>query len=131
MEILALVLLGLFAGALASALGIGGGIIFVPALVTFFGFSQIEAQGTSLAIIVPTAIIATIGHARHKRIIWPIAITAGLVGIVGAILGSELALRLDEKTLSRVFSILLIVLAVRMAHRAWTLRPSAASVDPT
>ena len=56
-----LALLGVVAGALASALGIGGGIIFVPAFVSIFGFSQLEAQGTSLAIIVGTSRPAAIG----------------------------------------------------------------------
>lgn len=130
MEIVGLIVLGLIAGSLAAALGIGGGIIFVPALVTFFGFTQIEAQGTSLAIIIPTAIVATIGHARRHRIDWPVAITAGLTGIIGAALGANLALQLDEHTLSRIFSILLAVLGVRMALRAWSLRPSADSIDP-
>ncbi len=54
-EIIGLVALGLFAGTLAATLGVGGGIIFVPVLVSVFGFAQLDAQGTSLAIIVPTA----------------------------------------------------------------------------
>lgn len=130
MEVLGLVLLGLFAGLLASALGIGGGIIFVPAFVAFFGFTQLEAQGTSLAIIVPTAIIATIGHTRRGRVNWPVAIIAGVTGIGGALLGAEAAYALDEKTLQRIFAVLLFVLAIRMAHRAWKLRSEMPSIDP-
>lgn len=129
MEVIGLVILGLFAGLLASALGIGGGIIFVPAFVSLFGFTQLEAQGTSLAIIVPTAIISTIGHARRGRVNWPVALIAGITGIGGALLGAEAAYALDEKTLQRIFALLLLALAVRMAHRAWKLRAAAGSAN--
>ncbi|MGI9666518.1 MAG: sulfite exporter TauE/SafE family protein [Acidimicrobiia bacterium] len=125
-ELAAFILLGLFAGFLASTLGIGGGIIFVPALVAIFGFTQLEAQGTSLAIIVGTAIVATIGHARKKRVDWKAAAAVGVGSIVGAFGGAQLAYELDEQLLTRIFAVLLLILAVRMAHHAWSVRPSAA-----
>ena len=126
-EIIGLVLLGVVAGALASALGIGGGIIFVPAFVSIFGFSQLEAQGTSLAIIVGTAAVATIGHARKGRIDWKIAGFVGIGSILGALLGSRTAFFLDEDVLTRIFAVMLLVLAARMAWHAWSVRPSAAA----
>lgn len=129
LEVIGLVLLGLVSGTLAAALGIGGGIIFVPAFVSLFGFSQLEAQGTSLAVIVPTAIIATIGHARAKRVDWKVSAVVAPAGIVGALIGSQVAYRLDEQVLQRLFAVLLVVLALRMARQAWTLRPHAPSVD--
>ncbi|MEN8042119.1 MAG: sulfite exporter TauE/SafE family protein [Actinomycetota bacterium] len=125
--IVGLILLGLIAGTLASTLGVGGGIIFVPMLVAFFGFSQIEAQGTSLAIILPTALLSTVVHARAKRIHWGVATVAGIIGVPLALLGAKVALSLDQETLSKVFSVLLTVVAVRMGYRAWTLRPAASS----
>lgn len=124
-DIAGLVVLGLIAGALVSTLGTGGGIIFVPALIFGFGFSQLDAQGTSLAVIVPTAVVAAIGHARANRIEWKVAAVAGPVGIVGALAGAKLAHSLDERVLARTFAILLAALAIRMAWRAWKLRPSA------
>ena len=124
-EIVALIALGIVAGALASALGIGGGIIFVPAFVSLFGFSQLEAQGTSLAIIVGTSIVATVGHARKGRIDWKIAAFVGIGSITGAVLGSRTAFFLDEDVLRRIFAAMLVVLAVRMAWHAWSVRPSA------
>ena len=124
-EVVGLILLGVFAGALASALGIGGGIIFVPAFVSLFGFAQLEAQGTSLAIIVGTSIVATVGHARKQRIDWKIAVFVGLGGIAGAVLGSRTAFYLDEDLLRRMFAVLLVILAFRMAWHAWSVRPSA------
>jgi len=124
-EVIGFIALGLFAGLLASALGIGGGIIFVPVLVSLFGFSQLGAQGTSLAVIVPTAAIATYGHMRAGRVVWRVAAITGGAGVVGALIGSRVAYALDEQLLQRIFAVLLIGLAIRMAIRAWTIRPSA------
>ena len=125
MEIVGLILVGLVAGALAASLGIGGGIIFVPALVSLFGFSQLDAQGTSLAIIVPTAMVAAAGHIRAGRILWDIAIVVGIAGIIGAVIGAQVAYELDERTLQRVFAIVLVLLAIRMMYKAWSIRPAA------
>lgn len=122
-EIVGFIVLGLVAGLLAAALGIGGGIIFVPVLVSVFGFSQLGAQGTSLAVIVPTAMIATYGHMRAGRVVWKVVASAGSAGIIGALIGSQVAYALDEQLLQRIFAVLLVALAVRMAFRAWSLRP--------
>ena len=129
LEVVAFVLLGLFAGFLAATLGIGGGIIFVPAFVSLFSFSQLDAQGTSLAIIVPTAVIATIGHARADRVVWKVAAVTGLAGVGGAVLGSLLAFELDEEVLRRIFAVVLVLLAVRMLIRAVRLRQAESATD--
>jgi uncharacterized membrane protein YfcA len=121
LEIAGLVALGLFAGAIAAALGIGGGVIFVPALVVLFGFDQHIAQGTSLAVIFPTAIVATVAHTRMRNVEWHLSIPIGLAGIVGAVAGAQLALRLDPDLLRRMFGAFLIILAARMAWRAWKI----------
>ncbi|MEA2009862.1 MAG: sulfite exporter TauE/SafE family protein [Actinomycetota bacterium] len=120
-EIIALIVLGLFAGAIAASLGLGGGIIFVPALVVLFGFDQHIAQGTSLAVIFPTAIVATIAHTRRGNVRWNLAIPIGIAGIAGAILGALIALRLDPDLLRRLFGAFLLLLAVRMGWRAWRI----------
>ena len=127
MEVVGLILLGLVAGLLAASLGIGGGIIFVPVLVSVFGFSQLDAQGTSLAVIVPTTIIATIGHMKADRVVWKVVWITGGAGIVGALAGSRVAYELDEQVLRRIFAVLLLVLAIRMAAQAWRLRSSAST----
>lgn len=121
LEIISFILLGLFAGAIAASLGLGGGIIFVPALVVLFGFDQHIAQGTSLAVIFPTAIVATIAHARRGNVRWHLAIPIGIAGIAGAVLGAQVALRLDPDLLRRMFGVFLLVLAIRMAWRAWRI----------
>jgi uncharacterized protein len=121
-EAVGFIVLGLGAGILAASLGIGGGIIFVPVLVSVFGFSQLGAQGTSLAVIVPTAMIATYGHMRAGRVVWKVVAVTGGAGIVGALIGSQVAYALDEQLLQRIFAVVLVALAVRMALRAWSLR---------
>ena len=113
-EVVGFVLLGLITGVIASTLGIGGGIIFVPSLVVFFGFAQHIAQGTSLAIIVPTAIVGTWLHARKGRVEWKVAVLVGAGGMIGGLVGSRLALGLDPDLLRRLFAVLLVVIAVRM-----------------
>ncbi|MEN8114463.1 MAG: sulfite exporter TauE/SafE family protein [Actinomycetota bacterium] len=130
-EALALVIAGLLTGMLAAALGLGGGVVFVPALVVLFSFDQHLAQGTSLAVILPTAVVATVAHTRMGNVRWKIAAPIALAGVVGAILGAWIALRLNADVLRRVFGVFLIILAIRMAWRAWQLNDrSAPEVEP-
>ena len=114
MTIVGFLVLGLAAGAFAAALGLGGGIIFVPVLVVFFSFVQQDAQGTSLAVMLPTAIVGTVVHHRRGRVAWRLAIPVGMGGIVGALAGSRLALALHPDLLRRLFATLLVVLLVRL-----------------
>lgn len=131
-EIVGLVALGLVAGIVAAALGLGGGIVFVPVLVVVFSFDQHIAQGTSLAVIFPTAIMATLAHSRMGNVQWHLAIPVGLAGIVGAVLGARVALRLDADLLRRLFGIFLIVLAARMVRHAWRVNDrSEPTPDPS
>jgi uncharacterized membrane protein YfcA len=113
-EIVGFVVLGLVTGLMASTLGIGGGIIFVPSLVVLFEFEQHIAQGTSLAVIVPTAIVGTIVHARRKRVDWRVALLVASGGIVGGLVWSRAALSLDPDLLRRLFAVLLAAIAIRM-----------------
>ena len=132
LEIIALIVLGLFAGAIAASLGLGGGIIFVPALVVLFGFDQHIAQGTSLAVIFPTAIVATIAHTRRGNVRWHLAVPIGIAGIIGAVFGAQVALRLDPDLLRRMFGAFLLLLAARMAWRAWRMNDgSTPEPDPS
>jgi len=116
-SVLGLIVIGIVAGAIAAALGIGGGIVFVPSLVVFYGFSQHMAQGTSLAVIVPTAIVGTIVHARAGRVEWRLASRIAAGGILGAVAGSRVALALDGRLLRRLFAALLVVMALRLLLR--------------
>lgn len=128
-EIIGLVLLGVFAGSLAATLGVGGGIIYVPVLVSVFGFAQLGAQGTSLAVIFATSIVGTVAHSRADRVIWKVAFVTGGFGVLFALGGARLALSMDEEVLSRIFAVVMAVLAIRMARRAWTLRAESFPAD--
>lgn len=114
MTALLLLVVGLAAGVVAAGLGVGGGIIFVPALVLFLDYSQQLAQGTSLAVILPTAVVGAVAHARRGRVLWHRAVPIAVSGVGGAMLGAALALRLDGLLLRRLFAGLLVVLALRL-----------------
>jgi len=128
-EILGLILLGLVTGSLAVSLGVGGGIIIVPALVTIFAFGQHEAIGTSLAIIVPTAAVSALAHHRAGRVIWKLAALVGFSGVMGAVAGVNVALAMEPDLLKRLFAILLAALSIRMALRAKRLHAESRAID--
>jgi uncharacterized membrane protein YfcA len=114
---LVLALVGLVAGAIGATVGIGGGVIFVPALAIVAGFEQHLAEGTSLAVILPTMVIAAWTHGRARRVEWRAAVRIGMFGVLGGILGARLALALDETLLRRLFAVLLLVVAARLLRR--------------
>ena len=121
-EPVSLVTVGLLAGVLSATLGVGGGVVFVPALVTLLGLEQQVAQGTSLAVILPTVLVGTAIHARAGRVDWDIAVTAGAGGVLGGIAGAQVALGLPETVLSRLFAGFLVIMAARMLDKT---RPNA------
>lgn len=118
-----LIAVGFGAGTLSATLGVGGGVVFVPALVTLAGLEQQAAQGTSLAVILPTVVIGTTMHARADRIDWPVAAMVGLGGILGGVGGAQVALALPADVLSRLFAGFLVVMAVRMLPRTRAADP--------
>lgn len=108
--------LGLLAGALSGLLGVGGGFVMVPGMVILLGQSQHIAQGTSLVVIIPTALVGTFASARLRPLPWRAITLVGVGGAVGAVLGVLIALNISEATLKRIFGVLLIVVAVRMVR---------------
>ena len=126
-EILALLAIGLTAGVLAGLLGIGGGLLMVPAMVLISGFDQHVAQGTSLLVIIPAAALGSFTHHRHGRLVLRDAAALAAGGILGALLGSVTALSLDDELLQRLFAVLIIVMAVRMLR---TPRQRPEPADP-
>lgn len=117
MTVIALIAVGLLAGALAASLGVGGGIVYVPALVALFSFSQHEAQGTSLAVIVPTMVLAGVIHGRAGRVDWRTALILGAGGVLGGWIGANAALSLEAPVLRRLFAVFLVLMAARMVRR--------------
>jgi len=127
MTVVALIAVGLVAGTLGAMLGVGGGIVYVPALVTLFSFAQHEAQGTSLAVIIPSTMVAAYVHARAGRVDWRTALLLGVGGIAGGTIGAHIALSLDAPLLKRMFAVFLGLAVLRMAGK--TRRRSHAPVD--
>jgi uncharacterized protein len=109
-----LLAIGLAAGFLAGLLGIGGGIIIVPALVLLLGFDQHLAQGTSLVVIIPAALAGSVTHYRRGGLQLRDAAFVAAGGVVGAAIGSLSALSLDDVLLQRLFAVVLLVVALRM-----------------
>ncbi len=114
LEILALLAIGLTAGLLAGLLGIGGGVVMVPAMVLIMGLDQHVAQGTSLLVIIPAAAFGSYTHHRHGRLALRDAAALAVGGVLGAVFGSVTALSLDDQLLRRLFAILILGVAVRL-----------------
>jgi uncharacterized membrane protein YfcA len=110
--------LGLAGGTLAGLFGVGGGIVFVPALTLGLGLSQLSAEATSLAAIVPVVAVGSYRQHRSGLVDWGSAGIIGLCSLVGVLAGAEIALRLPETTLRRAFAAFLLLAAVQMALRA-------------
>lgn len=127
MTVVALIAVGLVAGTLGAMLGVGGGIVYVPALVALFSFAQHEAQGTSLAVIIPSTMIAAYVHARAGRVDWRTALLLGIGGILGGVVGARIALSLDAPVLKRMFAVFLVLAVLRMAGK--TRRRSHPATD--
>jgi uncharacterized protein len=114
LTVVTLLAIGVAAGFLAGLLGVGGGILLVPAMVLLLGFDQHVAQGTSLVVIVPAALIGTWTHYRRGTIRPRDAMLVAAGGVVGAVIGSLSALSIDDEILRRLFALVLLATAIRM-----------------
>jgi uncharacterized membrane protein YfcA len=126
--VVALVAVGLAAGILAGLLGVGGGIIMIPAMILLFGIAPVVAKGTSAAVIVPTAVIGTWrNRARGNADLRAAAIVGG-AGIVTAAVGGTLADKMSDEFSNFLFASLLVVVAARLM---WQLRRERMEPRPT
>jgi uncharacterized protein len=106
--------LGLAAGVLAGMFGVGGGILFVPALVAL-GLTQVEAAATSLLAVVPTVGAALLRHQGFGTVRWRSALTIGVASILGVEIGVRIATSLPEDVLQVLFALLLLGVAAQLA----------------
>jgi hypothetical protein len=110
-----ILIIGLVAGILSGLVGIGGGIIIVPALVYILGFDQHQAQGTSLGILLlPAGIFAVINYYKKGYIDLKIVLLLFLGFLIGGFLGSKISLSLADSTVKKIFALLLVVVAGKM-----------------
>ncbi|GAC1390987.1 MAG: sulfite exporter TauE/SafE family protein [Candidatus Saccharimonadales bacterium] len=116
---LGFIVLGLFAGIMSGLVGIGGGVVIVPALVLLFGYSQKLAQGTTLALLVPPiGILAALTYYKQGNLNIHAAIYIIIGFVVGSLLGAKFSTHLSNATLTRIFAVFLLLLAVKMLFSA-------------
>lgn len=113
--ILILIAIGIITGVMAGMLGIGGAIIMIPALVFLLGISQVTAQGTSLAVMLPpVGIIAAYNYYKAGQVNIKYAIILAIFFLVGSYFGSKLALNVPQSLLKKIFGVLLLLVAAKM-----------------
>ena len=118
--IIVAILLGAAAGLLAGFFGVGGGILFVPTLALVLGLSQLEAEATSLAAILPAVVAGALQQQRYGNVRWRAAAIVGVASVAGIEAGVRVAQALDEDVLRRLFALLVLAVAAQLAIR--TLR---------
>ena len=119
---------GLVAGVISGTMGVGGGVVFVPFMTTGYRFTQTLAQGTSLAAIVPTAVVGGFTHTRQGNVLRDAAIWMGAGGLGGAVVGAVVAVHAPSGILARLFALFLFANAfvlVRSALADRTGKPAA------
>jgi len=110
------VVLGIGAGIISGALGLGSGTIVIPALVLLFDFGQKNAQGTALAVMVPMALVGALRYWQNPEIELNVVIIGLIIcgALAGVLVGTELASRLPGHILRKVFAAVLVIAALRM-----------------
>lgn len=113
--VITLLLIGLAAGVLSGLVGVGGGLIIVPALVFILGYTQHQAQGTSLGLLLlPVGILAVMNYYNKGQIDVKVVLVMSIAFVLGGWLGSKLALRLPEDTVKKIFAIFLFYSAFKL-----------------
>jgi uncharacterized membrane protein YfcA len=114
-EIIWLLIIGLSAGILSGLVGIGGGIVLVPALVLVMKFSQHQAQGTVLAMLMmPVVALAVWNYYKEGNVDFRVALLLGLGFVFGSWAGSKLAIITPELYLKKVFGVLMLIIAIKL-----------------
>ena len=116
-----LVSIGLFSGLLSGFVGVGGGIIIVPALVFLLGLTQHQAQGTSLfVLILPVVSFAVLNYWKSGNVKWEYGLVIAMTFIVGAFFGSKLSLKISPGLVQLLFGILMAYISFRMILSGYT-----------
>lgn len=113
-----LVVTGVLTGVVAGLIGVGGGVIIVPALMMIFGTSDLVAKGTSLMMMIPTAVSGTIGNLRHRNVDLVGALVIGFSACTMTALGAWLATLMDPVAGNMLFAVFVLAIAVQMAIKA-------------
>lgn len=114
MDVIALVVLGLVTGTMSGLLGIGGGVILVPALNQLFKMPMAHAVGTSLLIIIPAALVGTVTHYTEGNLQFKLALFVMVGAAIGGYVGANLLRFVPEVVMKRLFALLMMYIALRM-----------------
>jgi uncharacterized membrane protein YfcA len=116
--ILILIIIGLSAGILSGLVGVGGGIVMVPLFVLFLGLTQHNAQGLSLAVMLPPVTFLAVYNYHTAgtggNIDWRIALTVSLLFAIGGFIGSKIALQIDQRMLRKIFGVFMLFVAIKL-----------------
>lgn len=123
-------ILGVLAGVAAGLLGVGGGVLFVPALVIFLDQSQLSAEATSLVAIIPVALLGAYRQHRYGNVNLRGAGFLAVFAPAGAVLGVVIANWLPERALAAAFGVLLVFVAYRLARTSLQADPGRPAVSP-
>jgi uncharacterized protein len=122
-----LVFAGLAVGFSSALFGVGGGVLMVPLIVLVLGRSQHVAEGTSLMVVVPTAIAGVLAHRGNGYVQFRTAMMIAAAGVCGAVVGAAVAVRLPQHTLQVIFGVFLALTGVRLVVQS--IRKPAPSPD--
>jgi len=110
-----LVFIGVFAGIISGFIGIGGGIVIVPGLIYLVGLTQIQAQGTSLALMLPPiGILAFMHYYKQGNVDLKVAGIVAVTFIIGGFFGAKLAHKIDQNIVKIIFGVLMLLIAFKM-----------------
>ena len=124
--LLILLLIGLAAGMLSGLIGVGGGVLIIPGLVYFLGYSQKMAQGTSLGILLlPVGILAVLQYHKSGYVDIKAVLLVATGFILGGWLGSKVALALPQETLKKVFAVILLIISLKMLFEKKKVAPES------
>lgn len=116
-----LALIGFFAGMLSGFVGVGGGVIIVPALVFFLGFTQHEAQGTSLFVLMlPVVALAVMNYWKVGNVNWKFGLVIAITFLAGGFLGSKLSLKISPGIVKLVFGIFMAYVSYKLIISGYT-----------
>ena len=121
--VLILVAIGIIAGILSGFVGVGGGVVIVPALVYILGMTQYQAQGTSLfVLLLPVGILAVHNYWKTSNINWQFGLIIAVTFVVGGYIGSKLALRISPSLVRLIFGVIMAYVSFRMiltGYQGW------------
>ncbi len=116
--IILLMVIGLTAGLLSGLIGIGGGVVMVPLFLILLNYNQHQAQGMSLAVMLPpVTLLAVLNYNKAGVINWKMALIVSVCFVIGGYLGSKMALKIDNYILKKIFGVVMLIIAFKMIFK--------------